>query len=267
MDGGQRAVVALGHRVEHGDDLVAEHLADDDPARVHPQRAADQLGHGDRAVALHVGQPLLERDHVGVQLGEVVEAQLQGPLHGDEPLGTGIWLASARSSVVFPAFVAPAIMMFFRAATAAARNEPTSGLIVPLPTRSARNTLPIRARRMEIAGRRATSMTADSREPSGRRRSSCGLAVSNGRLDRPGVGGQHLDQLDQLVVALRDRLGHDLAAVGVAEEDPVAAVDVDVLDLLVLQQRLQPAHAEQRGVDRRGELLLFLGVGRRPARR
>ena len=39
----------------------------------------------------------------------------------------GIWLASARSSVVFPALVAPAIMMFLRAATAAARNEPSVG--------------------------------------------------------------------------------------------------------------------------------------------
>ena len=97
----------------------------------------------------------------------------------------GIWLASARSSVVLPAFVAPAIMMFFRAATAAASIEPISGDIVPLPTRSARNTLPSRARRIDTAGRSVTSITADSLDPSGRRRSSCGLAVSNGRLDRP----------------------------------------------------------------------------------
>ena len=69
-----------------------------------------------------VGQPLLERDHVGVQVGELVEAELERPLDGDEPLGGGISLASARSSVVFPALVEPAIMMFLRAATAAARN-------------------------------------------------------------------------------------------------------------------------------------------------
>ena len=53
---------------------------------VHPQRPADQLGHRDRALALGVGQPLLERDHVGVQVGELVEAELQGPLDGDQPL-------------------------------------------------------------------------------------------------------------------------------------------------------------------------------------
>ncbi len=97
----------------------------------------------------------------------------------------GIWFAIARSSVVFPALVAPAIMMFLRAAVAAARNVATSEDSVPLPTRSARNTLPSRERRMEIAGRKVTSITADSREPSGSRRSSWGLAVSNGRLDRP----------------------------------------------------------------------------------
>ena len=45
----------------------------------------------------------------------------------------------------------------------------------------------------------------------------------------------------------------------------VAAVDVDVLYLLILEQWLQPAHAEERGVDRRGELLFFLSVRRRPA--
>ena len=86
VDSGQRAVVALGHRVQHGDDLVAEDLADDDPAGVHPQRPPDQLGHRDGALALHARQPLLERDHVRVQLREVIDAQLEGALHRDEPL-------------------------------------------------------------------------------------------------------------------------------------------------------------------------------------
>ena len=75
--------------------------------------------------------------------------------------------------------------MFFLAAVAAARNAAVSGRSVPFPTRSARKTLPSRALLMETAGRSVTSITADSLDPSGRRRSSCGLAVSNGRLDRP----------------------------------------------------------------------------------
>ncbi|GAA3116489.1 hypothetical protein GCM10010466_04420 [Planomonospora alba] len=97
----------------------------------------------------------------------------------------GISLASARSRVVFPALVEPAIMMFFLAATAADRKRPRVGVSVPLPTRSLRKTLPSRARRMETAGRTVTSMTAESRDPSGSRRSSWGFAVSKGRLDRP----------------------------------------------------------------------------------
>ena len=82
---------------------------------------------------------------------------------------------------------------------------------------------------------------------------------------QPRVGGQDLDQLDQFLVALGDRLAEDLAAVGVADEDPVVAVDVDVLDVLVFQQRLEPAHAEQRCVDRLGEVLFLLRVQRRAA--
>jgi hypothetical protein len=38
---------------------------------------------------------------------------------------------------------------------------------------------------METAGLTVTSITALNREPSGRRRSSWGLAVSNGLLDSP----------------------------------------------------------------------------------
>ena len=50
-----------------GEDLVAADLADDDPAGVHAQRPADEVGHGDRALALDVGFPRLQRDHVGVR--------------------------------------------------------------------------------------------------------------------------------------------------------------------------------------------------------
>src|SRR5690606_28995515 len=89
-----------------------------------------------------------------------------------------------------------------------------------------------------------------------------------GGVERPGgeadVGGEDLDELDELLVGVGDRRGGLLAAVGVADEHPVAAVDVDVLDLGVLQQRLQAADAEQGGVDRRGDPLLLLGRRRHP---
>jgi len=48
-------------------------------------------------------------------------------------------------------------------------------------------------------------------------------------------------------------------AVREADEDLVAAVDVDVLDIGVLQERLEPADPEQRRVDGGGGRLLLLG--------
>ena len=97
----------------------------------------------------------------------------------------GISLARARRKVVFPAFVAPAIMMFLRARTAAEQKAASRGVRDPSRTRSSRPTRSRRARRTEIEGREQTSMTADRREPSGRRRSSWGLAESKGREARP----------------------------------------------------------------------------------
>ena len=104
----------------------------------------------------------------------------------------------------------------------------------------------------------------DRRQPGAVRQPQVQLRI--GGVERPAgqarVGGECLDQLDQFLVAFGDRLGHHLPPVGVAEEHPVAAVDVDVLDLRVLQQGLQPADPEQRGVDGGGELFLLLGVER-----
>ena len=54
VDGGQRAVVAGGHRLEHVEGLAAAHLADDDAVGAHPQGVADQVADGDLALALDV---------------------------------------------------------------------------------------------------------------------------------------------------------------------------------------------------------------------
>ena len=81
-----RAVVALAHRVEHRDDLVAAHLADDDAIGVHAQAHADELGGGDLPDALDVGFAGFERDDVGMEVGEAVEAELEFGLDGDDAL-------------------------------------------------------------------------------------------------------------------------------------------------------------------------------------
>lgn len=140
-----------------------------------------RLGHRDLADALGVGQALLEGHHVGVLVLELVSPRLRARSTVMSRSCGGISAAIARSIVVFPELVAPAIMMFLRAATAARRKRMTSSVKVLVASRSSRLTWPRRARRIDRLGRWHTPITAERREPSGRRRSSCGLAESNGR--------------------------------------------------------------------------------------
>ncbi len=262
VDGRQGAVVALGHRVEHGDDLVAEHLADDHAAGVHPQGSADQLGHADLALALGVGQALLEGDDVRVQLGELVEAELQGSLDGDEAL--------ARQDLVGQGAQQRRLSRVRRTG---------DHDVLPGADR----------RREETANFRAYRAISD--QVGKEDLAEAGAANGDGGLDRhvhhraqprtvrqaqvelwvggverparqPRIGGQDLDELDQLLVGLGHRLPHELLAVGIADEHLVAAVDVDVLDLGVVEQRLQTPHAEQRRVNARRERLFLLDRGR-----
>ena len=71
---------------QHLDHLRAQHLADDDAGRVVPAGAAHQLCDGQPAVAVRVGQHLLQLHDVGVQLRVPAQPQLQRPFHRDQPL-------------------------------------------------------------------------------------------------------------------------------------------------------------------------------------
>ena len=74
---------------------------------------------------------------------------------------------------------------------------------------------------------------------------------------RQAVAAADLAQrVDELVVAVGDSWSTCLAPVGVLDEDLVAAVRDDVLDLLVVEQRLQPAEFEQVVEHRVGECVL-----------
>ena len=64
MEGAAAALVAGVERGQQVDHLAAAHLADDQPVGPHPQRLPDQGADGDRAGALDVGRPRLERDDV-----------------------------------------------------------------------------------------------------------------------------------------------------------------------------------------------------------
>ena len=68
--------------------------------------------------------------------------------------------------------------------------------------------------------------------------------------------------LDELLVGVRDRRAWFLAAVGVGHPDLVVPVDLDVLHQRVIDQRLQPAQAEQGRHDGLGDgELLIHGPG------
>ena len=54
---------------------------------VHPQRPPHQLGLGDRALALDVRLAGLHGDDVGMQGRVAVQAEFEGVLDGDQPLG------------------------------------------------------------------------------------------------------------------------------------------------------------------------------------
>ena len=81
VDGGQRAVVAGVHGLEHVEGLAAAALADDDAVRPHAQRVAHQVADRDCALALDVGRPGLELHHV-----VLLELQLGRVLDGDDAL-------------------------------------------------------------------------------------------------------------------------------------------------------------------------------------
>ena len=81
VDGGERAVVAGVHRLQHVERLATADLTDHDPVRPHPQRVADQVADGDLALALEVGRPVLQPQPV-----RLAELQLGGVLDGDDAL-------------------------------------------------------------------------------------------------------------------------------------------------------------------------------------
>ena len=81
VHGGQRAVVAGVHGLQHVQALAAAALADHDAVGAHAQRVAHQIADGDLALALDVGRPGLQPHHV-----VLLELQLGRVLDGDDAL-------------------------------------------------------------------------------------------------------------------------------------------------------------------------------------
>ena len=84
VDGGERALVARVHRLEHVDRLGAADLTDDDAVGPHAQSVPHEVADAHLALPLDVGRPCLERDDV-----LLVELQLGCVLDRQDPLAVG----------------------------------------------------------------------------------------------------------------------------------------------------------------------------------
>jgi hypothetical protein len=93
----------------------------------------------------------------------------------------GTSLSSARSMVVFPTPVPPAMITFLRALTRARKNSARPASMAPSSISCCRNTRTSRCRRIDRQGRWLTSMIANRRLPSGSRRFRRGWARSKRR--------------------------------------------------------------------------------------
>ncbi len=172
----------------------------------------------------------------------------------------GTSAAKARSIVVLPEFMAPETTMFLRARTAAANRDGQLGTDrpevdqvgqgesgVPVPT---------------DGDGRSSGHRHHGREPAPVGKSQVHLRSGQvepplGQAEPAGRGPHHLDDL---VVRSGDRRHQAFRPVGEGGPDPIAPVDVDVLDLGIVDQRLEAAHAEEGVQDRLGQEPLLVGI-------
>ena len=205
-----------------------------------------------------VRQAFLERDDIGVQFGKVIEAKLKRPFDGDEPFLLRDLVGQCAQQRRLPR-VGGTREHDVLPGRHSGRQE-AGQLRVHRPVADEIGEEHLAHPRAADGDRGAQRDVHDGRQPRTVRQAQVELRV--GGVERAagqaGVGGQRLDEFDEFIVALRHRLAHELAAVGVADKDTVAAVDVDVLDLLVFEQWLEPAHAEERRMHRFGQVLFLL---------
>ena len=156
-----------------------------------------------------------------------------------------------RSVVVFPVPVPPATMRFCRACTAAVRNAPRARRSRRGRPAGRRRWMSKSWRRMVTVGRPVTAMRAWSRSPLGSWRFSSGWAWSQRRSLRPtrraAVAMSSTSSASESATAGP----RTLRAVAQLEPGAVVAGDVDVADVRVVEQRLEPAEAVEPVEDER----------------
>ena len=251
VDGGERAVVAGVHRLQHVERFLAADLADDDAVGAHAEGVDHELALLDRAFAFDVRRPRFEPDDV-----LLLELQFGRVLDGDDAL---VLADEARQDVEQR-----------RLAGAGAAADQAVQARAHAVAEEVEHRPRHRAERHQVLALQALLRKPPDREQrtvDGERRDDRvdARAVRQARVDHrravvdAAADRRHdaVDDAQQMPVVLERRrhLGEDAGALDV---HLLVGVDEDVVDVRVAEQRLERAEAEDL-VEDVAEDLLALG--------
>ena len=250
VDRTERAVVAGIHRLEHVEALGTADLAQDDAVRSHAQRIPHQVALIDLAGPLGAHRARLQPDHV-----RLLQLQLRGILDRDDPVGRidllGQGVEQGRLAGAGPARDDDVLLGAHRAIQDL---DHLRGQRVACGQRFERQVAP-----HELADRDGGAV-----DRQGKRDDVHAAAVGQAGIDHgrrlvdaaPGGRGDPLGRVeDVLLVEEGDRRQLQLAEA--LDEDLTGAVDQDVVDRVVGQERLNRPDAEHL-VEQFGRDLIFL---------
>ena len=192
-----------------------------------------------------------------MQLAEFPQTELQSPLNGDEPLLRGdlIGQGPQKGCLAGIRCAGNHDVLAGMNGRGAEGGQPGTERAQPDQLIQTHPVQPGSTQRE----RRTGAHIHDRRQarPVGQPQVQLGISGIERTRDESRVRAQDLDQLDELVVGIGHGGAALLASIGVLDEHIVATVDIDVLHLGILQQRLKTADPEQGGVDPLGDLILI----------
>ncbi len=246
MDRRHRAVMAGVHRLEHVDHLLAAGLADDDAVGAHPERVAQAITLADRALALDVGGAALHPADM-----DLLELELRGVLDGQHPLGG---VDEAGEGVERRGLARPGAARDDHVQASRDRGLEI-GRHVLREGAEGDQILDAELLLLELADRDEAAVDRDGGhhrveaaavlQP----RVDIGVALVDAAADR---ADDLVDDAQQVLLVLEGHV-RERQLSGPLDEDAVRAVDQDVVDVVVLQQRLERAQAGDLVVELGGE--------------
>ena len=272
VGGRDRAGAGL-HRLQHGDDLRAADLTDDLPGQGEPERVVQRVGQGEFAglpavrAAFPRPRPGLPRQRQRIPVRHLVQMQLVlGFERADRLMSADLGTQRPHQRRL------------------PRRLRPGDHNRLPRPHRRGQKRRRQRRQRAQPdqirEGDPLQPVAADHhrrprRHPRRRRQPRTAVQPQmqprGSGAERAGVhlrpGRQEDQEVDQILITVRDRIRRDDRPVDQLEPDLVETVDGDVLHPVVIHQRLQPAQPEQRVEHRRRRRLLHTQRRRLTARR